>query len=117
MLHTYTFADRDEGTLVVLGFGLLLCECWRVVEAEADDENIPQFIQESLLGKKRADKVIQAIKMVIGTDEEKELDGGVKGQKARAGQKKWKGDNSSVRNARSQRQCKPSKKLLGSDYI
>ena len=101
MLRTYTFADCNEGTLVVLGFGLLLRKCWRVVEVEVDDENILQFIQESLLGKKRADKVIQAIKMVIGTDKEKELDGGVKGQKARAGQKKRKGYNSPVRNARS----------------
>ena len=106
MLHKYTFTDHDEGTLVVLSLGLLLRECWRVVEAEDGDENIPQFIQESLLHAKRAENVIQTIKMVIDTDKkrrkEKEFGGSAKGKKA--SQKKATDDNSQVGNTRSQRQ-------------
>ena len=57
--------DCDKGSLVVLGFGLLLCECWRAVEVEEDDEHSPDFLRESLLGKKRADKVIMAIQKIF----------------------------------------------------
>lgn len=97
MLQKSTFVDCNEGTLVVLGFGLLLRECWRAVEAEDDDENAPKFLQESLLGKKRAKQVIQAIKEAISklplsfTDEErqeeKEFGSSTKGKKAKHGQK------------------------------
>jgi hypothetical protein len=95
------------------------------VEVEDDDENAPIFLRQSLLGKKRAEKVGEAIKKVIGMlpspdadgkgkRPNKELDGSAKGQRARASQKR-KRDNSPVRNARSQRQRKPSKKLRDSD--
>ena len=115
---------------------------------EDDDERFPTFLRESHLGKKRADRVVNAIKEVIGrlpppnTDQEmpkeKELDGSVEGQMAKAGRKKsamrkrlrtpspvpstskklfdtQKEDNGLVRNSRGQRQRKPSKKLRGSD--
>jgi hypothetical protein len=125
LLLKYKFADRDEGILVVLGFGLLLRECWRAVEVEDDDEHSPTFLGESLLIKKRIDKVTKGIQEVIGrslsqnTIEERpsdrELDGGAKGQKAKAGLKKPTTKSSPVRNIRSQRQRKPSKKLRDSD--
>lgn len=117
ILCKYTFTDRDEGILVVLGLGLLLRECWRAVEAEGDDENIPRFVRESLLHTKRAENVIQTIQTVIDANEkrqkEKEFDGSAKGKKAKAGQQKGADDKSQVENTRSQRQRKPSKKLLG----
>lgn len=124
LLQKYTFADHDEGTLVVLGVGLLLRECWRAVEVEEDDETSPQFLHESLLGMKRTKEVIKVIKKVISKlpsldtnqemPKEKKLDGGAKGKKGKAGQK-TREDNSPPRNIRSQRQRKPSQKLRGSD--
>jgi hypothetical protein len=106
ILCKYTFKDHNEGILVVLSLVLLLHECWRAVEAKGDDENIPQFVWESLLYTKRAEDVIQAIKMVIDANEkrqkEKEFDGSAKGKKAKAGQKKGVDDSSQVENARSQ---------------
>jgi len=51
-LQEYTFVDRDEGSSVVLGFGLLVCECWRVVEVEDDDEDSSQFFETPFLAKK-----------------------------------------------------------------
>ena len=145
LLLEYPFLDRNDGTLVVLGFGLLLHECWRVVEME-DDEDSPDFLRESLLGMKRAKLVFEAVKEMIGRlsfsspnkERGKELEDGSAGmQKAKAGQKKpatrkgltvipsqvpstskpsgtGKDDSSPGRNVRSQRQCKPTKKLLGS---
>ncbi|KAF8492036.1 hypothetical protein F5888DRAFT_1807024 [Russula emetica] len=136
--------DCEEGTSVTLGFGLLLRECERAKEVEGDDENYPEFLQQSLLGDKRARLIVKAIGKVIGrlpspdTEEErpkeKELDGGAKAQKgkARAGQKKLaatpslapstskpsgtqKDDKSPAGTARSQRQRKPSKKLRDSN--
>ena len=98
LLQKYPFADHKEGTLVVLGLGLLLRECWRAVEVEDDDESAPKFLQESLLGKKRASQVIKAIKEVMSglpsldtNDErstEKKLDDSEDRQKVKAGQKK-----------------------------
>ena len=146
LLLEYPFSDRNDGTLVVLGFGLLLRECWRVVEMEDDDEDSPDFLQESLLGMKRAKLVFEAVEEMIGRlpfsgpnkERGKELEDGSAGtQKARAGQKKpatrkgltvtpsqvpstskpsgtGKDDSSPERNVRSQRQRKPTKKLLGS---
>jgi hypothetical protein len=58
--------DRDKGTSVALGLGLLWRDCWRAVELEDDDEDIPRFIKESILGSKKADKVAQAIKELAG---------------------------------------------------
>jgi len=43
-LQRYTFMDCDEGSFVVFGFGLLLHECWRIVEVKDDDEDAPQFL-------------------------------------------------------------------------
>lgn len=98
LLSKYKFGDRDEGTSVVLGLGLLLRECGRAVEVEDDDEDSPKFLQESLLDMRKGDQVIEAIKKVIGglpsqdTNEErpmeKKLDGSAKGHKVRASQKK-----------------------------
>ena len=117
--------DCDEGSLVVLGFGLLLCECWRAVEVEEDDEHSPDFLRESLLGKKRADKVIMAIQKIISksleedTDKErrkeKEKDSSAKGKKAKPGGKKPATTSGPVGNIRSQGQRKPSRKLRESD--
>ena len=123
LLQGYTFMDCDEGSLVVLGFGLLLCECWRAVEVEEDDEHSPDFLRESLLGKKRADKVIMAIQKIISksseedTDRErqKEKDSSAKGKKAKPSGKKPATTSGPVRNIRSQRQRKPSRKLRESD--
>lgn len=91
MLREYEFADRDEGTLVVLGLGLLLRECWRAVEVDDDDDDVPKFLQESHLTKKRVDQVIKVIQEVGSRlpspdTGEKRQEG--KGQKARAGKKK-----------------------------
>lgn len=125
LLHKYTFVDQNEGTLIALGFGLLLRECWRAVEVEDDDETSPNFLKESLLDQKMANQVIKAIKEVIGTlpssdieeerQKEKELGDSAKGKKVRAGQKKQKVDNNPVEGTRSQRQRKPSKKLRDSN--
>ena len=110
LLQSYTFIDCDEGSLVVLGFGLLLHECWRAVEVEEDDEH---FLRESLLGKKQADKVIMAIQKIISkssekdTDRkrqmEKEKDSSVKGKKAKPSRKKPMTTSGLVRNIKSQR--------------
>lgn len=58
---------------------------------EDDDESSPKFLRESLLGKERAEQVIEAIKEVIGrlpsyADEEQEMGLGISagGQKASA---------------------------------
>lgn len=101
MLREHSIFECNEGSLVVLGFGLLLRECWRAVEAEEDDESTPEFLRESVLSMKRAHHIIKAIEEVTGrlpsldvldADEEtprKEvLDDTAKGKKAKAGQKK-----------------------------
>lgn len=149
LLRNYQFADHNKGTPVVLGFGLLLRECWRAIEVEDDDEDSPKFLQESLLGEKRVKRVIMAIKEVIGAlplvdankerPKEKELEASTEGQKGRAGKDnhatrmcpthapstapstskpsgtRKRGGDSPVKNTRSQRQRKPSKKLRGED--
>jgi hypothetical protein len=147
-LIDYEFADRDQGILVALGFGLLLRECWRAVEVEDDDESFPKFLQESFLGTRRVKHVIRFIRVVTGklpsldTDEErpkeKKSGGSSKEKEARARQKNpvkrakrthtpspvpstaempsgtQKEEHIPARNIRSQRQRKPSKKLLES---
>ena len=114
LLQKYTFADHDEGTLVVLGVGLLLRECWRAVEVEEDDETSPQFLHESLLGMKRTKEVIKVIKKVISKLPSLDTNQEMPKEKKLAGQK-TREDNSPPRNIRSQRQRKPSQKLRGSD--
>lgn len=66
LLHKYVFVDHNKGTHVVLAFDLLLQECWRAVKVEDDDENSPMFLQESLLGRERAEEVIEVIMEIIG---------------------------------------------------
>jgi hypothetical protein len=136
----YEIANHNQGILVVLGFGLLLRECWRAVEVKDDNESAPKFLQESLLGERRVKPIIRAIKDVTGklpssdTDKErpkeKKSDGSAKGKEVtRASPTRTpspvssatklpsgtrKEDCSPARNIRSQRQQKPSKKILDS---
>jgi len=51
-LQTVTFASFEKGMLMVLGFGLLLWECKRAQEVEADDPEITNldFLLDSNLG-------------------------------------------------------------------
>lgn len=141
LLRDYEFDDCDKGIVVILGFGLLLRECWRAVEVERDDEDSPKYLRESLLDIEGAEKVIKAIEEVTNrlrlatgekTSEEKNLHDAKGKKKAKAGRKKQrtpspppsisrpsgtgKRDNSPVRNTRSQRQRKPSKKVLDAYY-
>jgi hypothetical protein len=139
-LQGYTIADRDQGTLVVLGFGLLLRDCWAAVEVEGDDEDSPEFLRKSLLTVRNVKRVFKAIEEVIGRlpqldtaqEQPKELDGSAKYQPVareslphipppvsstskQSGLQKH--DNIPARNVESQRQGqrqrKPSKKLRG----
>jgi hypothetical protein len=97
-LQQYKFADYDEGTLVVLGFGLLLQECWRVVELENDNEDSPHFLHESVLDMEGVRRVFKAIEEVISRlpqpdatekrPKELESSGSAERQKADAQQKK-----------------------------
>jgi hypothetical protein len=131
--------DRDKGTSVALGLSLLWQDYWRAVELEDDDEDIPRFIKESILGSKKADKVAQAIKGLAGRlpqsdtnkerPQEKKVDGSARAAQEKPATRKrprtpspgpstskkssgtQKEDNSPARNTRSQRQRKPSKKL------
>jgi hypothetical protein len=148
LLRKYKFADCDKGSIVVLGFGLLLRDCYRAMEVENDDESSPEFLRNSYLG---STEVIDQVVKTIG----EVLDGlplptrtvygfPVEGQKAKASQKKHgkspthtrthtrtrtpppvastskkpsdaqEEDISPTKNARSQRQRKPSKKLRDS---
>jgi hypothetical protein len=70
LLANYRFSDHEEGALIVLGFGLLLRECWRAIEVENDDDDddddIPTFVRNSLLNLERASQVTEAIKEVLG---------------------------------------------------
>lgn len=126
LLQEYKFIDYNGATPAVLGFGLLLRECWRAVEVESDDEDAPNFLQESLLGTKRANQVITAIKEVIGKlplsgisevkSKEKEQKSNVEGRNLKAKTSRKKPEiTSPAKNARSQRQRKPSKKLRDSN--
>jgi hypothetical protein len=97
-LEGYTFSDHDQGALVVLGFGLLLRDCWAAVEVEVDDEDSPQVLRKSLLDGKNVRRVIKAIEKVTSRllpsdtaqkrPKELELDGSAKKQKASTGKKK-----------------------------
>ena len=55
LLGKAKIADRNQGGLVVLGFGLLLWECWRAIEQKPGDESSPTFLQDSFLDKKKID--------------------------------------------------------------
>jgi hypothetical protein len=86
LLANYRFSDHEEGALIVLGFGLLLRECWRAIEVENDDDDdddnsddVPTFVRNSLLNLERASQVTEAINEVLGRlpspSKEKESDG------------------------------------------
>ena len=49
LLGKAKIADCNQGGLVVLGFGLLLQECWRAIEQEPKDESSPTFLQDSFI--------------------------------------------------------------------
>jgi hypothetical protein len=140
LLRKYKFADCDKGSIVVLGFGLLLRDCWRALEVEDDDESSPNFLRNSRLGSTKVimEQVVKAIGEVVDRlplPKEKVLGGQIEGRKAKASQKKHgklptrtrtpppvastskkpidaqMEDISPARNVRSQRQRKPSKKV------
>jgi hypothetical protein len=143
LLRKYEFVDCDKGSIVVLGFGLLLRDCWRALEVEDDDETSPNFLRTSHLGSTEViDLVVKAVGEVVDKlpkPKEKVLGRQVEGRKAKVSQKKQgklpirthtpppvastskkpsneqMEDISPTRNVRSQRQRKPSKKLRDSN--
>ena len=143
LLRKYKFVDCDKGSIVVLGFGLLLRDCWRALEVEHDDESSPEFLRNSHLGSTEViDQVVKIIGEVVDRlplPVETVYGFSVEGQKAKTSQKKngklptrtrtpppvastskkssnsHEKDISPARNVRSQRQRKPSKKLRDSN--
>jgi hypothetical protein len=123
LLREYEFADLNEGTSAVLGFGLLLRDCWSAVEIEDDDEISPEFLRTSLLGLKQVNQVIKVIKEVTSRlpspNANKKLEGQGPARTQVPSTSKPSGtgkdDGVPVRQPRSQRQRKPSKKLRDSD--
>jgi hypothetical protein len=139
LLQEYAIADRDQGLLIGLGFGLLLRDCWAAVQLEDDAKDSPEILRKSRLDMQNVNQVLKAIEEVIGRlaqsgsaqQAPKELHGSPKRRKASAGQKKpvsRKGPThtpppvastskqSAMQtdgNIRSQRQRKPSMKLRG----
>ncbi|KIM59754.1 hypothetical protein SCLCIDRAFT_27142 [Scleroderma citrinum Foug A] len=65
--QTVTFASSERGMLVVLGFGLLLRECQRAQEVEADVPEMANldFLLDSSLGVERMEDVLTSIRLVI----------------------------------------------------
>jgi hypothetical protein len=61
LLKSYRFADSEQGSLVTLGFGLLLRECWRAIKAEKNNQDTPQLLRESCL---REGMVVQVNKAI-----------------------------------------------------
>ena len=61
LLRKARFTDRNRGTPVILGLGLLLRECWRAVEVEPDSQ-VPDFLRNSRLGVERAQDVVTVIR-------------------------------------------------------
>ncbi|KAG6328541.1 hypothetical protein ID866_10548 [Astraeus odoratus] len=61
------FASSLKGVHVVLGLGLLLRECKRAQEAEDDDPEVAglDFLLNSILGIRRIEDVLTAIRLVI----------------------------------------------------
>ncbi|KAG1841753.1 hypothetical protein F4604DRAFT_1939270 [Suillus subluteus] len=62
-LENYTIKSRDWGMIVVLGLGLLLCECSRAQEYEADEagDDVPEYLGNSILGIQAGEKIEEAI--------------------------------------------------------
>ncbi|KAF8547885.1 hypothetical protein OG21DRAFT_1567584 [Imleria badia] len=83
-LRRYTFVDCNKGMQVVLGLGLLLRECWRAVEVEADDASTPGFLRASVLGVEMTKEVIATmeevsvhlVRVVAERDREEIIEGG-----------------------------------------
>jgi hypothetical protein len=73
-LHNARFTDRNRGTAVILGLGLLLRECWRAVKGEPDSQ-VPEFLHNSRLGVKRAGEVVAVIRDVLARFEARLNDG------------------------------------------
>jgi hypothetical protein len=65
LLVSYRFADSEQGSLVTLGFGLLLRECWRAIKAEKNDQDTPQLLRESCLREEMVGQVVKAIEGVM----------------------------------------------------
>ncbi|KAG1858084.1 hypothetical protein F4604DRAFT_1931116 [Suillus subluteus] len=62
-LENYTIKYHDWGMIVVLGLGLLLCECSRAQEYEADEagDDVPEYLGNSILGIQAGEKIEEAI--------------------------------------------------------
>lgn len=68
LLHKANFKDCKTGTPVIMGLGLLLCNCWRALEVEPDAD-VLSFLQNLRLGMDRALGVLSVIKKVLGRKE------------------------------------------------
>jgi hypothetical protein len=62
-LENYIIKSRGWGMIVVLGLGLLLRECCRAQEYEADEagDDVPQYLGDSILGIQVGEKIEEAI--------------------------------------------------------
>ncbi|KIJ58405.1 hypothetical protein HYDPIDRAFT_34210 [Hydnomerulius pinastri MD-312] len=60
-LKNFRWSTAGGGTLIVLGFGLLMRECARAQEAKDDDTSSPSFLLSSRLGVQRLDDVVDAV--------------------------------------------------------
>ncbi|KAG1857787.1 hypothetical protein F4604DRAFT_1931277 [Suillus subluteus] len=62
-LENYTIKSRGWGMIVVLGLGLLLRECSRAQEYEADEagDDVPEYLGNSVLGIQAGEKIEEAI--------------------------------------------------------
>jgi len=65
LLKSYRFADSEKGSLVTLGFGLLLWGCWRAIKAEKNDQDTLQLLQKSCLREEMVGQVVKAIEGVM----------------------------------------------------
>jgi hypothetical protein len=62
-LSTYQFDSRGTGRIVILGLGLLLRECHRAQEHEADEASadVPNYLGNSILGVEVGDQIEEKI--------------------------------------------------------
>jgi hypothetical protein len=62
-IENYIIKSRSLGMIVVLGLGLLLRECCRAQEYEADEagDDVPQYLGDSILGIQVGEKIEEAI--------------------------------------------------------
>ncbi|KAG1822765.1 uncharacterized protein BJ212DRAFT_1477180 [Suillus subaureus] len=62
-LENYTIESRGWSMIVVLGLGLLLCECSHAQEYEADEagDDVPEYLGNSILGIQAVEKIEEAI--------------------------------------------------------